>query len=362
MNVLIGSIITVLGTVAVIRLFNWLVARQEKKRQEKEVERYSSGRHVYYNRHVYFNPNPNVNVDGETGKPERWHTGDCAIRAFCGVLDLPWERVYDDLCWIGADCHDLPNSYEVIDRYAKEKGLVKRILRPQSSVSEFAGSHDGTYLLLLKRHAVCVKGNRICDTGDCGHAKVRVYYEKGGLPAETAHKVRKRKVKEPSAIEKEVMEEFEKQHGRSNDCFSYFNPNPEADTRADAGNPSDWSKADNVIRALCGVLDQSWDTVYFGLCRIAKEMHDIPDSRKVISRFLKEKGFVKKRLPSQMPLSRFAASHDGVYLVQLSWGMDPQLTCVKDNHILDIWDFGEHKIMTYYERLPGTGYMTSPAR
>ncbi len=347
---MLTNIFLVILLVIVLSLVCSLTIDQPKDKEKAERTSPALGR-PYVCRYSYFNPNPTEKVDCDTGTPGRWAKGDCAVRAFCGVLELSWDEVFSDLCRIGAECHDLPNADEVIDRYAKEKGLVKRILRPKSTVSEFAGTHDGTYLLILKGHAVCVKGNRICDTGDCGYAKVREYYEKGGLPAaETALDARKRKVKEPSAIEREIIEGLERRHGQPNESFSYFNPNPEA-TEAAPGDPSAWEKGDNVIRALCGVLNRPWGAVYHDLCEIAKETHDMPDSRKIISRFLKEKGFARRRLPSPMPLSRFAASHEGVYLVQLSWGMEPHVTCVKDHHIFDIWDFGEFEIRTFYEKL-----------
>ena len=49
-----------------------------------------------------------------------------------------------------------------------------------------------------------------------------------------------------------------------------------------------------------------------------------------------------------MTLSQFAKTHDGVYLVQLSWGLNPVLTCVKDNKVNDIWDYGSSMIKVYY--------------
>ena len=101
----------------------------------------------YVCRHTYYNPNPTDNIrDTKTGDQKRWCKGDCAVRAFCGVLDLPWEDVFSDLCSLGLECHDLPNSWEVVDRYAKENGLVKRTLRPQMSISDFAATHDGVYI------------------------------------------------------------------------------------------------------------------------------------------------------------------------------------------------------------------------
>ena len=35
-------------------------------------------------------------------------------------------------------------------------------------------------------------------------------------------------------------------------------------------------------------------------------------------------------------------------VVQLSWGLNPELTCVKDNKVNDIWDYGSSMIKVYY--------------
>ena len=295
MNVLIGILITALGTGAVVRVFDRMVARQEKKRQEKEVERYSSGRHVY------FNPNPNAEVDKETGEPKRWHTGDCVVRAFCGVLGLSWEEVYDDLCRIGADCRDFPNGPGPIRRYAKEKGLVKRTLPSSVSVAEFAASHDGVYFVLLTSHAICVKNNKLYDCGDFGRSRMRTYYEKGAAP-------------DPSQDRKEV-----KSH-------------------------------DDLVKALCDALDLPWDTVYSGLCGIARENHEMPNERNTILRYFKNHDLVRRMLRPGMKLSEFTRTYDGTCLVQVTRGSDPLFVCVKDHAIQGHPGYGSRMITSYYER------------
>lgn len=312
----------------------------------------------YVKRHSYFNPNPTEKIDKETGNPKSWGKGDCVIRAFCGVLDLPWEVVFSEICRVGAECHDLPNAEEPIERYAKEKGLVKRTLRPQTSVSEFAHTHNGVYLVVMKNHAVCVKNNRVYDTGDCGRSKMKTYYEKGANPISgqemTKSSDRRQKARKPYAIEKEILEELEKEltnnsEVRDGSSYIYFNPNPESRIDPTIGKPLQFVKCDNVIRAFSGTLSIPWDVVYSDLCRIGLEEHDMPDSRKVISRYAKEKGLVRKTLSSKMTLYQFASTHDGVYLVQLSWGVSPQLTFVRNNKIHDIWDYSLERIRTYYE-------------
>lgn len=163
------------------------------------------------------------------------------------------------------------------------------------------------------------------------------------------------KKQEPSAIEKEILEELEKDSilgvdGKNNQAYTYFNPNPDAGFDKTKGKPLAYKKSDSVMRAFCCVLGLSWDDVYSDLCKVGAEIHDMPDSRKVIAQYARANGFVRRTLPSQMALSQFAKTHNGVYLVQLSWGLSPELTCVKNNKVNDIWDYGSSTIRTYYER------------
>ena len=356
----IDDIMKVFIVVLIVGLFA-IVSSQtvdKEKGEERTATVSRKQEKKYVKRHSYFNPNPTEKIDKETGKLKSWGKGDCVIRAFCGVLDLPWEVVYSEICQVGAKCHDLPNTDEPIERYAKEKGLIKRTLRSQTSIYEFAHTHDGVYLVVLKSHAVCVKDNRVYDTGDCGRSKMKTFFEKGGASSdsceETTKPGRRKKKSEPSAIEKEIQEELEKELTNNSDvkavsAYTYFNPNPESGIDDTTGKPLPFEKCDNVIRAFSGVLSIPWDVVYSELCKIGLEEHDMPDSRKVISRYAKEKGLVRKTLSSSMTLNQFANTHDGVYLVQLSWGLSPRLTFVRDNKIHDIWDYSLERIRTYYE-------------
>ena len=127
---------------------------------------------------IYFNPNPTAKVDKKTGKPKRWNKGDCVIRAFCGVLNSTWDIVYADMCKLGAKYHDMPNSHSIIDKYAKKNGLIKESLPYYMTVKEFAETHDGTYLINVRSHVACIKGNMINDTWNCGNYKMKTYYVK----------------------------------------------------------------------------------------------------------------------------------------------------------------------------------------
>lgn len=126
----------------------------------------------------YFNPNPDAKVDKKTGKPKKWNRCDCAIRAFCGALNLPWDIVFMDMCKIALKLHDMPDSPKVIDKYAQDNNMIKLSLPAYTSVSGFAMTHNGTYICNIRSHVVCIKDNQINDVWNCGNYKLKTYYVK----------------------------------------------------------------------------------------------------------------------------------------------------------------------------------------
>ena len=128
------------------------------------------------NTFTYFNPNPDAKIDKKTGKPKRWNKGDCVIRAFCGALNKSWSMVFSEMCHTAGKLFEMPNSHKVIDKYAKENGFVKLSLPDYMTVSEFAKTHDGSYIVNIRSHVACVKNNSINDTWNCGGYKMKTYY------------------------------------------------------------------------------------------------------------------------------------------------------------------------------------------
>ena len=115
----------------------------------------------------------------------------------------------------------------------------------------------------------------------------------------------------------------------------------------------DTIKRDPVVKAFCAVLGLPAEDVYLDLCRVGAEIHDMPDSRKTVAGYAKEKGFVKKSLPSYMPLSEFAESHNGTYLVHLNFATSCNVACVKGNKVMDDpegYIGRSYKIRYYYEK------------
>lgn len=110
--------------------------------------------------------------------------------------------------------------------------------------------------------------------------------------------------------------------------YRYFNPNPfETNTR------------DCVIRAICAVLDISWDSAFDMIAERAKQMGQTMDDNAVYGSILRQHGFNRAIIPNTCP-DCFTA-HDfclqnpfGVYVL----GFTGHVAAVIDGQVWDSWD------------------------
>ena len=120
-----------------------------------------------------YNPNP----DGK-------RVGDCTIRAISAATQQDWESVYTALILEGFILHDLPSANYVWGSYLRRCGW-KRYTLPNScpdcyTVAQFAKDHsDGTYILAMATHVVCVENGDWLDTWDSGDEVPLYYWQKG---------------------------------------------------------------------------------------------------------------------------------------------------------------------------------------
>ena len=119
-----------------------------------------------------YNPNPSGKI-----------VGDCAIRAISKALGTSWEQTYCSLVAAGYNLCDLPNANHVWGSHLRKNGFVRKIMDPECpdcySVSEFCAEHpEGTYVLALSGHVVCVVDGTYFDTWDSGGETVLYYWEK----------------------------------------------------------------------------------------------------------------------------------------------------------------------------------------
>lgn len=116
-----------------------------------------------------YNPNPG-------GKS----VGDCTVRAISKALGQDWETTFVELALQGYLMGDMPSANAVWGAYLRKKGFARRIL-PDScpdcyTVSNFAEEHpNGTYILALSGHVVCVCNGDWCDTWNSGN-EIPIYF------------------------------------------------------------------------------------------------------------------------------------------------------------------------------------------
>lgn len=106
-----------------------------------------------------FNPNP---IPGK-------NVGDCTVRAICKATGKEWGDVYLGLCMQGYLMGDMPSANSVWGAYLHNLGYSRGIV-PDScpecyTVADFAAEYpEGTYILALSGHVVCVKDGNVYDS------------------------------------------------------------------------------------------------------------------------------------------------------------------------------------------------------
>ena len=117
--------------------------------------------------------------------PCRARVGDCTVRAIACATGKSWERVYIGMCLEGFVLGDMPSANHVWGAYLRRQGFKRRIVddgRPDDggaeeyTVADFAKDHpEGTYILAISGHVVCVRDGDWMDTWDSG-GETPVYY------------------------------------------------------------------------------------------------------------------------------------------------------------------------------------------
>lgn len=120
-----------------------------------------------------YNPNP----DGK-------RVGDCTIRAISAATQQDWESVYTALILEGFILHDLPSANYVWGRYLRRCGWNRSAIPNNCpdcyTVAQFAKDHpDGTYILAMATHVVCLQNGDWLDTWDSGDEVPLYYWQKG---------------------------------------------------------------------------------------------------------------------------------------------------------------------------------------
>ena len=112
------------------------------------------------------------------GNPCGRTTGDCVIRAISVAENVPWKKVYLELCVEGYEECTFGDDNKTWDKYLKNLGYRRFELTKNDSyrLIEFASTHkDGTYIVGTGTHAVAVVNGDIIDAWDSS-VEVPIYY------------------------------------------------------------------------------------------------------------------------------------------------------------------------------------------
>lgn len=105
--------------------------------------------------------------------PEGLRVGDCTIRAISKATGKDWATTYAQIALEGFMMCDMPSANAVWSSYLRRQGFRRHIipdeLPPDYTVEDFCKDHpEGTYLLALQNHVVCVIDGDYYDSWQSG--------------------------------------------------------------------------------------------------------------------------------------------------------------------------------------------------
>ncbi len=117
----------------------------------------------------YYNPNPRARA-----------VGDCTVRAISKALDMNWDTAYLHTAVQGFLEKDMSTANAVWGQFLYENGWRRKLIPDECSwcytVEDFCREYpEGTYIVALSGHVVCVKDGVLYDSWDSSH-EVPVYY------------------------------------------------------------------------------------------------------------------------------------------------------------------------------------------
>lgn len=109
--------------------------------------------------------------------------GDCTVRAISRATGEGWDTVYCGLCVEGLRLCDMPTANHVWGAYLRRHGFRRRALPDDCpdcyTVADFCRDHpNGTYVLAISGHVVCVADGSYYDTWDSGEESPAYYWYK----------------------------------------------------------------------------------------------------------------------------------------------------------------------------------------
>lgn len=135
--------------------------------------------------------------------------------------------------------------------------------------------------------------------------------------------------------------------------YIYFNPNPNAKTFK-SGKPKSWHVQDDVVRAICKVLDKTWSEAYELLDDIAKKNFTTINDKTVVNELLANKlgyeyiTYGKPKVGEKRPVIEdfIKENNKGSYVIYLR---DYYVTVV-DGIVYDISNLSDEAIYSYWKK------------
>ena len=116
----------------------------------------------------HYNPNP-------YGK----NVGDCTVRALSKALNQSSDTTYWGLCNEGNLRGDMPSANATWGAYLRRHGFQRELAPEDTTVAEFVDAHpNGTYILALSGHVVCIQDNTLYDSWDSSREIVLYFWRK----------------------------------------------------------------------------------------------------------------------------------------------------------------------------------------
>ena len=114
-------------------------------------------------------------------------------------------------------------------------------------------------------------------------------------------------------------------------------------------NPKGLCVGDCVVRAICTIMDDTWEHIYTELAIQGLMMLDMPSANAVWGSYLKNKGFKRSIIPNICPdcytIREFVSEHPkGRYILATG----THCVAVIDGNYYDSWDSGDEMPIYYW--------------
>lgn len=128
-------------------------------------------------------------------------------------------------------------------------------------------------------------------------------------------------------------------------AYISYNPNPDGKYTGDC-----------VVRAICRVTGLDWDTVYWGICLVGGELHEMPSTNSIWGDYLYRIGYTRGTIESICPrcytVRDFCEEHPrGRYILATG----SHAIAVVNGNYFDAWDSGDEAPIFYYAKETNNG-------